>query len=347
MTLASWPPMSMTRPAGGPQEMGPAGAGLDLGHDPALQVAVHQAAAVARGRGPARNSGVEPRPDPQEGVGRRVEDVGVDDLAAAPARRSWSSASRGRSEEESGPAMTALPLQAFDERLDPDPQLADVLLGVIGLDLETGDAGLLQGVGHGDGLDVVGVAGLEDVLDDAVGPVLPGQPDDGLDPLGVRREARAIDREIAIATASSWASRPPSVSSTRFPVIARAGAGLVADDHRARGLDHVVQLPVAQDRRASGDHDPLGPSGGAPTPRRTRSLELLVEGLEPVREPVRIVDQGGLHDDQRVGAADGRGRFLPEVVEPGQGPPLAVHEPDGGHSFSGSRVRPVSSSSRA
>ena len=90
-----------------------------------------------------------------------------------------------------------------------------------------------------------------------------------------------------------------------------------------------MELPVTHDRGTAGDHDPPGPAAGDADAATDAVLELVVERLEPLREADRVVDQGALHDDERVEAADGRVVLLPEGVEPGQSPPLPVHEAHG------------------
>ena len=94
------------------------------------------------------------------------------------------------------------------------PSWPGVLLGVIGLDLEGRNRRLLEGGGDVDGLDVVGMAGVKDVLDDAVGPEIAGQADDVFDPLGVRRETGAIDGQIAVGDGFELGVEARPVSST-------------------------------------------------------------------------------------------------------------------------------------
>src|SRR4030067_1930477 len=102
---------------------------------------------------------------------------------------------RSRPRKRSVAAMASpLPRKPFEEGLDADAELSGVLLGIVGHDLDAGDAGLLQGGGDADGLDVVRVAILKDVLDDAVDVMIAGEANDGSDPLVVRREAGAVDR---------------------------------------------------------------------------------------------------------------------------------------------------------
>ena len=162
-----------------PQETGAERAGRDLGHDVAVEVGVHEEPAVPGRRGPDVIPPPKARPDALEGMTVGVEDLGAGDRAIDELDDLGRPGAEVEAEKRLGTVIACSPadpvLRGTRRRAGAATR---VLLGVVGHDLEAGDAVLFESRGHGDGLDVVGVAVLEDVLDNAVGPMLPGQARD-------------------------------------------------------------------------------------------------------------------------------------------------------------------------